>query len=41
MKKFNRVADLSDKTWLKKVSEQEGALIPGLETKAFNRDQKK
>lgn len=40
MKKFNRAAVLSDKTWLKKVSEFEGVLIPGLEIKAFNRDQK-
>ena len=40
MKKFNRAAVLTDKTWLKKVSELEGALIPGLEIKAFDRDQK-
>lgn len=40
MKKFERVAVLSDKTWLKKVSEFEGLLIPGLEIKAFDRDQK-
>ena len=40
MKKFDRAAVLSDKTWLKKVSEFEGALFPGLEIKAFNRDQK-
>ena len=40
MKKFNRAAVLTDKTWLKKVSEFEGALFPGLEIKAFNRDQK-
>jgi hypothetical protein len=31
---------LSDKTWLKKASELEGILIPGLEIKAFDRDQK-
>jgi hypothetical protein len=31
---------LTDKTWLKKASELEGALFPGLEIKAFNRDQK-
>lgn len=41
MKKFNRAAVLTDKTWLKKVSELEGALIPGLEIKAFDRDQRK
>jgi len=40
MKRFNRAAVLTDKTWLKKVSELEGALYPGLEIKAFNRDQK-
>jgi len=40
MKKFDRVAVLTDKAWLKKVSELEGALYPGLEIKAFNRDQK-
>ncbi|MCF6177097.1 MAG: STAS/SEC14 domain-containing protein [Victivallaceae bacterium] len=40
MKKFNRAAVLTDKTWLKKVSELEGVLYPGLEIKAFNRDQK-
>jgi hypothetical protein len=31
---------LTDKTWIKKVSEFEGALFPGLEIKAFDRDQK-
>ena len=40
IKKFNRAAVLTDKTWLKKVSEFEGAFVPGLEIKAFNRDQK-
>jgi hypothetical protein len=40
MKKFDRAAVLTDKAWLKKVSEFEGALFPGLEIKAFNRDQK-
>ncbi len=40
MKKFDRAAVLTDKTLLKKVSEIEGALYPGLEIKAFNRDQK-
>ncbi len=40
MKKFDRAAVLTDKTWLKKVSEFEGALFPGLEIKAFNREQK-
>jgi hypothetical protein len=40
MKKFDRAAVLTDKTWLKKASEFEGALFPGLEIKAFRRDQK-
>lgn len=39
IKKFDRAAVLTDKTWLKKVSEFEGALIPGLQIKAFSRDQ--
>jgi len=40
MRKFNRAAVLTDKTWLKKASELEGILIPGLEIKAFDRGQK-
>ena len=40
MKKFDRAAVLTDKMWLKKVSEIEGAFFPGLEIKAFDRDQK-
>ena len=40
MKKFDRAAVLTDKTWIKKVSELEGALYPGLEIKAFSRDQR-
>jgi hypothetical protein len=40
MKKFDRAAVLTDKIWLKKVSELEGVLLPGLEIKAFNRDQR-
>ena len=40
IKKFERAAVLTDKTWLKKVSELEGALFPGLEIKAFDRDQR-
>ena len=39
MKKFDRAAVLNDKTWLKKVSEFEGALFPGLEIMAFNREE--
>ncbi len=40
IKKFDRAAVLTDTDWLKKVSELEGALFPGLEIKAFNRNQK-
>ena len=40
IKRFDRAAVLTDKTWLKKVSELEGSLFPGLEIKAFDRDQK-
>ena len=40
IKKFDRAAVLTDKAWLKKVSELEGALFPGLEIKAFDRDQR-
>ncbi|WP_321368234.1 STAS/SEC14 domain-containing protein [uncultured Desulfuromusa sp.] len=40
IKKFDRAAVLTDKTWLKKASEFEGFLFPGLEIKAFSGDQK-
>lgn len=40
LKKFERAAVLTDKTWLKRVSEFEGSLFPGLEIKAFRRDKK-
>ena len=40
LKKFDRAAVLTDKTWLKKISEFEGTLLPGLRIKAFDRDQK-
>ena len=36
--RFSRAAVLTDKNWLKKASELEGALIPGLEIKAFARN---
>ncbi|MEX1669833.1 STAS/SEC14 domain-containing protein [Zhongshania guokunii] len=35
MKKFKRIAVLTDKKWLKKASELEGKLFPYLEVKAF------
>ena len=40
MKKFDRAAVLTDKIWIKKASEFEGHFFPGLEIKAFDRDQK-
>ena len=40
MKKFDRAAVLTDKTWLKTASELEGLFFPGLVIKAFDRDQK-
>lgn len=40
LKKFDRTAILTDKTWLKKLSELEGLLYPGLKIKAYNRDQR-
>ncbi len=36
MKKFDRAAVLTDKTWLKKISELEGAFFPDLEINAFD-----
>ncbi|MCK4503734.1 MAG: STAS/SEC14 domain-containing protein [Desulfuromonadales bacterium] len=38
--KFDRAAVLTDKNWLKKVSEFKGFLLPSLEIKAFDRDQR-
>jgi len=39
IKQFDRAAILADQDWLKKISELEGLLIPGLEIKAFNRNE--
>lgn len=36
IKKFDRAAVLADENWVRKVSEIEGALIPGLKIKAFD-----
>jgi hypothetical protein len=41
IKKYQRIAVLSDTNWIKKASELEGMLIPGLEIKAFDRNQRK
>lgn len=38
--KFSRAAVLSDKAWLRTISELEGRVMPGLEIKAFNREEK-
>ncbi len=35
-KEFDRVAVVSNKKWIRKVSEFEGALIPGIDIKAFD-----
>jgi hypothetical protein len=40
MKRFDRAAVLTDKAWIQNVSEFEGKLFPGLEIKAFDRDQR-
>ena len=40
IKRFRRAAVLSDKIWLKTISELEGKLMPGLEIKAFDREQR-
>jgi hypothetical protein len=40
IKKFSRAAVLSDKAWLKTISELEGKLMPGLEIRKFSREQK-
>ena len=40
IRKFERAALLADKTWIRKRSEPEGVLVPGLKVKAFERDQK-
>ena len=40
IKQFDRCAVLTDKSWIKKAGEIEGALFPGLEIKAFDRNQR-
>ena len=39
IRKFDRAAVLVDKDWVKKASQIEGALIPGLKIKAFDLDE--
>ena len=36
---FERIAVVADEQWLRKVSEVKGALLPGLEIKAFEPEQ--
>jgi len=38
IKRFDRCAVLADQEWIKKISELEGALIPGVDIKAFGLD---
>ncbi|WP_372864964.1 STAS/SEC14 domain-containing protein [Spongiibacter sp.] len=38
LKKFDRVAVLSDRPWLRRISEFEGHLIPGVEIRGFEAD---
>ena len=38
--KFNKAAIVTDKKWLQKVSELEGMLIPGLQIKAFSKEER-
>ncbi|MHC5351923.1 SpoIIAA family protein [Metapseudomonas furukawaii] len=38
VKRFDRMAVVADKSWIRKVSEVEGALIPGLTVRAFDPD---
>ncbi|KAA9131827.1 STAS/SEC14 domain-containing protein [Marinihelvus fidelis] len=40
IRQFRRAAVLADAGWLKAASEIEGLLIPGLEIKAFSREQR-
>lgn len=40
IRRFDRAAVLADQAWIQTISEIEGALFPGLEIKAFDRDQR-
>ena len=39
LRKIDRVAVMTDTEWLKKVSEWEGKVLPGMDIKAFGLDQ--
>lgn len=40
IRKYDRAAVITDKEWVRKVSEFEGMLIPGFEVKSFALDEK-
>lgn len=40
IRQFSRIAVLTDKSWIKTVSELEGLLFPGVTIKGFSRDDK-
>ncbi len=40
LKNFQKIAILTDKTWLQNASEIEGKLLKGIEIKAFNLEEK-
>ena len=40
MRRFDRVAVLTNQAWLKRASELEGMFFPGMEIKAFDRNQR-
>lgn len=40
IRKFRKAAVLTDMNWIQKISEFEGLMIPGIEIRAFNREQK-
>lgn len=40
IRKFDSAAVLADETWLRKISEWEGYMLPWLTIKSFHRDQK-
>lgn len=40
IRQFSKAAVLTDKSWLKTISELEGKLIPGLQIRAFEREER-
>lgn len=40
IKRFDRAAVLADEEWIRKISELENKLFPGLEIRAFERDER-